>query len=91
MLSWQLRWQLSECQYTPLNAVRAPPQWAQFTTGKQVAQFVTATSKKLMQLTSPSFPGWNVTIDGLVARPMNLSLDEVLGMVQVEQRVYRHR
>ena len=63
----------------------------QFTTGKQVSQFVTAASRKLMQSSSPGFPGWNITIDGLVARPMNVRLDDLLRMVQVEQRVYRHR
>ena len=63
----------------------------QFTTGKQVSQFVTPSSRKLMQSSSPGFPGWNITIDGLVARPMNVSLDDLLRMVQVEQRVYRHR
>jgi hypothetical protein len=44
-----------------------------------------------MSLNSPTFPGWNITIDGLVENPMTLDVRDLINLMQVEQRVYRHR
>lgn len=34
---------------------------------------------------------WTVTIDGMVAKPMQIGFEDLLKKMQVEQRVYRHR
>ncbi len=34
---------------------------------------------------------WQITIDGLVNNPMTLDVDELIGMMGLEERVYRHR
>lgn len=34
---------------------------------------------------------WGITIDGLVANPMKLSVDDLLKKVTLEERIYRHR
>lgn len=34
---------------------------------------------------------WQIEIDGLCANPMVLDVDELIGMVDLEERVYRHR
>ncbi len=34
---------------------------------------------------------WTVTIDGLVEEPMQIDFDSLIGKVQLEERVYRHR
>jgi DMSO/TMAO reductase YedYZ molybdopterin-dependent catalytic subunit len=44
-----------------------------------------------MTVSAQGFPGWNITIDGLVAQPMNLTIFELFDMMQMEQRVLRHR
>ncbi|HUF86238.1 MAG TPA: protein-methionine-sulfoxide reductase catalytic subunit MsrP [Thermohalobaculum sp.] len=35
--------------------------------------------------------GWTVTIDGLVDKPFEIGIDDLLGRMQLEERVYRHR
>ena len=34
---------------------------------------------------------WEVVIDGLVAKPMRLAIDDLLARVSLEERLYRHR
>jgi sulfoxide reductase catalytic subunit YedY len=34
---------------------------------------------------------WTVTIDGMVEKPMQLGIDDLLKRVQLEERLYRHR
>jgi sulfoxide reductase catalytic subunit YedY len=34
---------------------------------------------------------WTISIEGLVAKPMTIGLEDLLKKVQLEQRVYRHR
>ena len=34
---------------------------------------------------------WSVKIDGMVAKPMTIGLEDLLKRVKLEQRVYRHR
>jgi len=34
---------------------------------------------------------WTVTIDGLVEKPISMAIDELLKMVQLEERIYSHR
>src|SRR5262249_51582811 len=34
---------------------------------------------------------WTIKIDGMVERPQELGLDDLLAKVQLEERVYRHR
>lgn len=34
---------------------------------------------------------WTITIDGLVEKPLTISIAEILRQVHVEERVYRHR
>ena len=34
---------------------------------------------------------WSITIDGMVAKPRTIALDDLLKQVQLQQRVYRHR
>lgn len=38
----------------------------------------------------PSDP-WSVTIDGLVSRPLTLSMDDILARMPMEERITRHR
>ncbi len=34
---------------------------------------------------------WTISIDGMVAKPMTIGLEDLLKRVKLEQRVYRHR
>lgn len=34
---------------------------------------------------------WTITIDGLVDKPMEIGIDELITKMQIEERVYRHR
>ncbi len=34
---------------------------------------------------------WTLTIDGLVEKPMEIGIDDLLAKVQLEERIYRHR
>ena len=34
---------------------------------------------------------WSVTVDGLVAKPRTFDLDKLIGLVSLEERIYRHR
>ena len=52
---------------------------------------VTPESKRLMQLSDPGFPGWQITVDGLVQKPLSLDISDLLNLIHVEERVYRHR
>ena len=44
-----------------------------------------------MDVSSPDFKGWNVTIGGLVANPLTLDVRQLAALFQFETRVYRHR
>jgi len=34
---------------------------------------------------------WTITIDGMVAKPRTIAIDDLLKQVQLEERIYRHR
>jgi sulfoxide reductase catalytic subunit YedY len=35
--------------------------------------------------------GWNLTIDGMVEKPFETGIDDLLAKVELEERIYRHR
>ena len=39
----------------------------------------------------PGFPGWTVTIDGLVTTPLTLDVRALAAQLNMETRFYRHR
>jgi sulfoxide reductase catalytic subunit YedY len=50
-------------------------------------------TSKAISATAEGFPmaPWSVQIDGMVARPRSIALDDLLKQVALEDRVYRHR
>ncbi|GBF96357.1 hypothetical protein Rsub_09428 [Raphidocelis subcapitata] len=63
----------------------------EFTMQKNVFEAVTPEARKAMELSNPGFGGWEVEVDGLVGKPMKADVRQLLGMVHIEERVYRHR
>ncbi len=35
--------------------------------------------------------GWTVTIDGMVEKPFEIGMEDLLGQIDLEERIYRHR
>lgn len=66
-------------------------QYYEYTTSKSVSPLVTRASVNALSLSSSSFPGWTITIDGLVASPITLDVRALIAMFGIEKRFYRHR
>ena len=63
----------------------------QFSYDKGVSSYITPETTKLMDLSDPGFPGWSITVDGLVEQPLTLDINDLLNLVHLESRTYRHR
>lgn len=63
----------------------------EFSTDKDVHEWVPPQARAAMELANPGFKSWAITIDGLVAKPMTVDVRDLIKMFHIEERVYRHR
>jgi DMSO/TMAO reductase YedYZ molybdopterin-dependent catalytic subunit len=50
---------------------------------KNVFDAVTPEARKMMELANPGFPGWEVVVDGLVAKPLKVDVRQLLSMMHI--------
>jgi sulfoxide reductase catalytic subunit YedY len=67
---------------TPYRDVTTYNNFYEFGTGKQQPSELARNFK--------TYP-WTVSVEGLVAKPRKYSIDEILGLAPLEERIYRHR
>ena len=68
-----------------------PNSWEEITTYNNYYEFGTGKSDPASYAYMLTTQPWSVTIDGLVDRPGDYSLEQILGEMTIEQRIYRFR
>ena len=68
-----------------------PNRWEEITPENNYYEFGTGTSDPASYAYMLTTQPWSVTIDGLVDRPGDYSLEQILSEMTIEQRIYRFR
>ena len=76
---------------SPLSATDKPHTWEQITNYNNFYEFGTAKDDPARNAGKLKVRPWTVKVDGLVNKPADYAIDDLIKMNQLEERVYRHR
>jgi len=76
---------------SPLSTAEAPHTWQQITTYNNYYEFGTDKSEPAKYAGKLMVKPWTVKVDGLVGKPGDYGVEDLVDFNQLEERVYRHR
>jgi methionine sulfoxide reductase catalytic subunit len=76
---------------SPLSTTEKPHTWEQITNYNNFYEFGTAKSDPARNSGKFTTRPWTVKVDGLVGKPADYAIDDLIKMNQLEERIYRHR
>jgi sulfoxide reductase catalytic subunit YedY len=80
-----------ETERSPFSTLLAPNSWEDITTYNNFYEFGTGKGDPARHAQRMTTVPWSVRVDGLVARPRDWRLEELLEGVRLEERIYRFR
>ena len=82
---------LPPAKKSPLSVTDKPHTWDQITNYNNFYEFGTDKSDPAANAGEFKSRPWTVKVDGLVGKPADYAIDDLIKMNQLEDRVYRHR
>jgi sulfoxide reductase catalytic subunit YedY len=82
---------LPPAKKSPLSVTDKPHTWDQITTYNNFYEFGTSYGDAAQNSGSFKPRPWTVKVDGLVGKPADYAIDDLIKTNQLEDRVYRHR
>jgi methionine sulfoxide reductase catalytic subunit len=82
---------LPPAKKSPLSVTDKPHTWEQITNYNNFYEFGTNKSDPAQNSGQFKPRPWTVKVDGLVGKPADYAIDDLIKMNQLEERVYRHR
>jgi methionine sulfoxide reductase catalytic subunit len=76
---------------SPLSTTETPHTWQQITTYNNYYEFGTDKSEPARYASKLTVKPWTVKVDGLVSKPGDYGIEDLVDFNQLEERVYRHR
>jgi sulfoxide reductase catalytic subunit YedY len=76
---------------SPLSVKDKPHTWEQITNYNNFYEFGSAKDDPARYAGKLKVRPWTVKVDGLVNKPADYAIDDLINMNQLEERVYRHR
>jgi sulfoxide reductase catalytic subunit YedY len=83
--------QLSGVVKSPLSTDEEPNTWEQITTYNNFYEFGTGKDDPARYAHEMTIEPWTVKVDGLVGKPADYSVDDLIKPSQLEERIYRFR
>src|SRR5688572_10288061 len=82
---------LANVKKSPLSTTETPQTWQQITEYNNFYEFGTQKSDPARYAGQLRVKPWTVKVDGLVAKPADYAVDDMIKPHQLEERIYRFR